>query len=110
MSQLSDGLDEGGRYHIKLGGTADQLAQMRGALDVSMLLAVVITYLLIAALYESFLYPLVIMVSVPMAAVGGFAGLALLNLFTVQQLDTLTMLGFVILVGTVVNNAILIVN
>ncbi len=41
------------------------------------------------------------MVSVPMAAVGGFAGLRLLNLFTVQQLDTLTMLGFVILVGTV---------
>ncbi len=75
-----------------------------------MLLAVVITYLLIAALYESFLYPLVIMVSVPMAAVGGFAGLRLLNAFTLQPLDTLTMLGFVILVGTVVNNAILIVN
>ena len=104
------GVLEGGRYHIRLGGTADQLEHVRGALGFSMILAVVITYLLIAALYESFLYPLVIMVSVPMAAVGGFLGLAVLNLFTIQQLDTLTMLGFVILVGTVVNNAILIVN
>ncbi len=69
-----------------------------------------ITFLLIAALYESFVYPLVIMISVPMAAVGGFAGLRLLNVFITQRLDTLTMLGFIILVGTVVNNAILIVN
>jgi len=101
---------EGGRYHIHLGGTADELSKMRDALSGSMLLAVAITYLLIAALYESFLYPLVIMISVPMAAVGGFAGLHMLNFFTIQKLDTLTMLGFIILLGTVVNNAILIVN
>ena len=101
---------EGGRYQINLGGTADELKQMRTALGGSMLLAIVITYLLIAALYESFFYPLVIMVSVPMAAVGGFAGLQVLNMFKYQALDTLTMLGFIILVGTVVNNAILIVN
>ena len=47
-----------------------------------LLLALVITYLLLAALFESFLYPLVIMFSVPLAALGGFLGLALLNLFT----------------------------
>ncbi len=101
---------EGGRYQIHLGGTADELRQMISALGGSMLLAVVITYLLLAGLYESFVYPLVIMVSVPMAAVGGFLGLRVLNLFKLQPLDTLTMLGFIILVGTVVNNAILIVN
>jgi HAE1 family hydrophobic/amphiphilic exporter-1 len=104
------GLLANGLYHLHLSGTADQLKQMRQALSSRLLLAIVITYLLIAALYESFLYPLVIMVSVPMAAVGGFAGLRLLGLFTHQSFDTLTMLGFVILVGTVVNNAILIVN
>jgi len=100
----------GGIYTLTMAGTADDLKQMQAALSGSMLLALVITFLLIAALYESFLYPLVIMVSVPMAAVGGFAGLRLLNFFTIQRLDTLTMLGFIILVGTVVNNAILIVN
>jgi HAE1 family hydrophobic/amphiphilic exporter-1 len=63
-----------------------------------------------AALFESFLYPIVIMFSVPLAAVGGFAGLAFLNLFTLQAMDVLTMLGFVILIGTVINNAILIVH
>ena len=104
------GLLANGLYHLHLSGTADELKQMRQALSGRLLLAIVITYLLIAALYESFLYPLVIMVSVPMAAVGGFAGLRFLNLFTHQSFDTLTMLGFVILVGTVVNNAILIVN
>jgi HAE1 family hydrophobic/amphiphilic exporter-1 len=64
-----------------------------------------------AALFESFIYPLVIMFSVPLAAAGGFLGLAAVNTFvTFQALDVLTMLGFVILIGIVVNNAILIVH
>jgi hydrophobic/amphiphilic exporter-1 (mainly G- bacteria), HAE1 family len=63
-----------------------------------------------AALFESFLYPFVIMFSVPLAALGGFLGLALLNQFVFQPLDVLTMLGFIILIGTVVNNAILVVH
>ena len=97
-------------YNFRLAGTADKLNQMRTAMTGGLILALVITYLLLAGLYESFLYPIVIMVSVPMAAVGGFLGLRILNLFTVQRLDTLTMLGFIILIGTVVNNAILIVD
>src|SRR3972149_5067602 len=63
-----------------------------------------------ASLFESFLYPFVIMFSVPLGAVGGFLGLRLTNLATYQALDVVTMLGFIILVGTVVNNAILIVH
>ncbi|MBA4119213.1 MAG: hypothetical protein C0513_00690 [Isosphaera sp.] len=77
---------------------------------------VVVTYLLMCALFESFVYPLVIMLSVPFAVVGGLLGLAAVHAWTMatptidpQQLDMLTMIGFVILVGTVVNNAILIV-
>jgi HAE1 family hydrophobic/amphiphilic exporter-1 len=67
--------------------------------------------LLMAALFESFLYPFVIMFSVPLAAVGGFLGLYLVNQFlSPQPLDILTMLGFVILIGVVVNNAILVVH
>jgi HAE1 family hydrophobic/amphiphilic exporter-1 len=72
-------------------------------------LAVIITYLLMAALFESWLYPFVIILSVPLGAVGGFAGLKLMNLVHFQALDVMTMLGFIILVGTVVNNPILIV-
>lgn len=100
----------GGLYRISLSGSADKLTQTREALAWNFLLAVVITYLLMAALFESFLYPMVIMFSVPLAALGGFLGLGLLNQFSYQPLDVLTMLGFIILVGTVVNNAILIVH
>jgi HAE1 family hydrophobic/amphiphilic exporter-1 len=100
----------GGLYRAHLSGTADKLTQTRASLQWNFVLAVVITYLLMAALFESFLHPLVILFSVPLAAMGGFLGLAVVNLFTYQALDVLTMLGFIILVGTVVNNAILIVH
>jgi HAE1 family hydrophobic/amphiphilic exporter-1 len=100
----------GGLYDVTLSGTADKLSQVGRSLRWNFILAVVITYLLMAALFESFLYPFVIMFSVPLAALGGFLGLATVNLFTYQPLDVLTMLGFIILVGTVVNNAILLVH
>src|SRR5690606_25360581 len=76
----------------------------------NLLLALAITYLLMAALFESFLYPFVIMTSVILALVGGFFGLWLFNLSSQQALDMLTMLGFVFLIRTDVNNAILIVH
>lgn len=80
-------------------------------------LSLLIVYLLMAALYESWVYPFVIMFSVPLAILGGFLGLSLAHWGTllttsqpVQQLDVVTFLGFVILVGIVVNNAILLVD
>ena len=101
----------GGLYQASLSGTADKLAQAAQSLRLNLILALIITYLLMAALFESFLYPFVIMFSVPLAAMGGFLGLATVNRFlTFQALDVLTMLGFIILIGTVVNNAILIVH
>ena len=100
----------GGLYKANQAGTADKLKEARSALQWNFILAIAISYLLMAALFESFLYPIVIMFSVPLASVGGFAGLSLLNKFTLQPMDVLTMLGFVILIGTVINNAILIVH
>ena len=113
--------------HVFLSGNADRLSQVRSTLmghwngwnwsslgSVAMsrfFLALVITYLLMAALFENFLHPLVIMFTVPLATVGGFFGLWLVHHHDpTQQLDVLTMLGFVILIGVVVNNAILIVH
>ncbi len=100
----------GGAYNVQLTGTADDLTVTRKALQWNFVLAAVIAFLLMASLFESFVYPFVIMFSVPLAAFGGFLGLGILNLFTNQALDVLTMLGFVILIGIVVNNAILIVH
>jgi HAE1 family hydrophobic/amphiphilic exporter-1 len=88
-----------------------------GTLQSSMFLALIITYLLMCVLFQSFLHPLVIMFSVPLATLGGFAALAALHEWSLadryipdQKLDVLVMLGFVILIGVVVNNAILIVH
>jgi HAE1 family hydrophobic/amphiphilic exporter-1 len=101
----------GSLYRIDMGGTADQLTRTREALIWNLVLAVAICYLLMSALFESFLYPLIILFSVPLAAAGGLLGIFLVNRFVAPQpLDILTMLGFVILVGIVVNNAILIVH
>jgi HAE1 family hydrophobic/amphiphilic exporter-1 len=94
-----------------LSGTADDLTRTRDALMGNFLLALAVTYLLMAALFQSWLYPLVIMFSVPLAMLGGFLGLRLVNaVVAYQAMDILTMLGFVILIGIVVNNAILIVH
>ncbi len=100
---------EGG-YRINLAGTADKLRSTWQSLRFNVLLALLITYLLMAALFESWLYPFVIIMSVPLGAVGGVIGLEMLNWLYFQPLDVLTMLGFVILIGTVVNNPILIVH
>ena len=115
QEKVIDPLEKSGElgdfYRIRLAGTADKLSQTRQALAFNFVLALLITYLLMAALFESFTYPLVIMFSVPLAAAGGFLGLAAVNAFIAfQALDVLTMLGFVILIGIVVNNAILIVH
>jgi len=95
---------------VDMSGAADKLVQTREALQWHFLLATLIAYLLMASLFGNFIYPLIIMLTVPLAGAGGFIGLKLLNVFIVSQpMDVLTMLGFVILVGVVVNNAILIV-
>jgi len=96
---------------ILVGGNADKLKQAMDALGWNLILAALIVYLLMAALFENFFYPLIIMFSVPLAAAGGFMGLRLVDTFIApQQFDIVTMLGFIILIGTVVNNAILIVH
>ncbi len=105
---LEEGVPDG--IGLSVSGTADQLNQTWNAIQINLLVAIVIVFLVMAILFESFVLPLVIMVAVPVAAAGGVGGLALLNLYQTQPLDMLTLLGFVILVGIVVNNAILIVH
>ncbi|MBF0189071.1 MAG: efflux RND transporter permease subunit, partial [Magnetococcales bacterium] len=95
---------------IRLTEGADQLLLAKEAMTVQFVLAMIITYLLMAALFESFLYPLIVVTTVPLAAAGGVLGLMVLNLSRFQPLDVLTMLGFIVLIGVVVNNAILIVH
>ncbi len=101
----------GGLYSMRLSGAADDLSKLKDALGINFVIALTLTFLLLAALFQSFVYPLVIMITVPLATFGGALGLRLVHMINPsQQLDVLTMLGFVILIGTVINNSILIVH
>lgn len=108
-------------------GSASKLKAVRAALlgdgtlvglvGSSLFLALLGVYLLMCVLFQSFLKPMVIMFAVPPATFGGFLALALVHKISVenryvpmQNLDVLTMLGVVLLIGIVVNNAILIVH
>ncbi|MEC7979338.1 MAG: efflux RND transporter permease subunit [Planctomycetota bacterium] len=116
LSPLSKDPRYSNDYTFNLSGTANKLRDTWLELRWNILIALLVTYLLMAALFESWVYPLVIIFSVPLGAVGGLLGLQLLSVYLSwqgappQPLDVLTMLGFVILIGTVVNNAILIVH
>ena len=98
-------------YTISLAGHARDLAEAFNALKWSYVLAQIVIYLLMASLFESWLIPFYIMFSVPLAVTGGV--LAVRWAHAVEpaiKMDTVTMLGFVILSGIVVSNAILIIH
>ena len=94
-----------------LSGAAGKLEVAQKQFGNILLLALIICFLLIAALFEDFVSPLAVLMSVPLAAAGGAGGLWLVNaLLGKQPLDLMTALGFLILIGVVVNNAILVVD
>ena len=95
---------------LDISGAADQLDATRAALAGNFAVAVVLSYLLLVAIFTHWGYPLLILTTVPLGIAGGIAGLALMNLFVRQPFDMISMLGFLILLGTVVNNPILIVD
>jgi HAE1 family hydrophobic/amphiphilic exporter-1 len=96
---------------IEYSGSAGKLDETKVRFAWVLLLAIIISYLLLAALFEDFLAPLAILVSVPLAGAGGILSLwAVDKWLGAQPLDMMTALGFVILIGVVVNNAILVVD
>lgn len=106
---------------IDLTGASDQLDATRKSLGQNLWIAVALCYLQLVIIYRHWGYPFLILVTVPLGIGGGIVGLWLLNFFggmlpkfgldPIQQpFDMITMLGFLILLGTAVNNPILIVD
>ncbi|RKZ39162.1 MAG: AcrB/AcrD/AcrF family protein [Gammaproteobacteria bacterium] len=106
--------------NLSISGASDRLNATREALSSNFAVGLLIAYLLMVAVFSHWGWPLLIMSSVPIGISGGIAGLYLLNLggahldklglYPIQQsFDMITMLGFLVLIGTVVNNPILIV-
>ncbi len=95
---------------IVYGGSADSLSEAIKTMSSNFLLALIILFLLMAGLFRSIKDSAIVALTIPLAGVGGIISLQVLNLFTFQPMDLLTMIGFIILLGLVVNNAILLVD
>jgi multidrug efflux pump subunit AcrB len=91
-------------------GSAQKLEIAKNNMQGTFALAIIILYLLISALFRSFLDSFLVILSIPLATVGGVVALSLTNLVVFQPMDMLTVIGFIILLGLVVNNAILLVH
>jgi len=99
-----------GNANIQLSGSADQLQGAINELSLNFVTALLILFLIMAALFRSAIDSVIVLLVMPLAAAGGSLSLWALNLVTYQSLDLLTMIGFIILLGLVVNNAILLVD
>ncbi|RCU50907.1 AcrB/AcrD/AcrF family protein [Corallincola holothuriorum] len=95
---------------IGYGGSADSLKSALSNMAENFVVALLLLFLLMAGLFRSAKDSLLVVLSIPLATVGGVLALRLLHLVSFQPLDLLTMIGFVILLGLVVNNAILLVH
>ena len=95
---------------IRLAGSADRLEQIVGTIGTNFILALFVLLLLMAAMFKSLRHAVVVVLTVPLALIGGMVGLRVLGLFAFQPLDLLSMIGFIMMVGVVVNHAILLVD
>ena len=105
--QLAKILPDG--VSVAYSGTADRLETAFTTMRANLAIAAVVLLLILAAMFRSVWDAMLVMLSMPLAIAGGVVALRILNLFSRQPMDLLTTIGFLILLGLVVNNAILLV-
>ncbi|HLG72453.1 MAG TPA: efflux RND transporter permease subunit [Chloroflexota bacterium] len=93
-------------YTITVQGQGSQLDKAFAALTQALALSIVLMYMLMAALYESFIYPLAVIFCLPVALVGAFLGLIAVG----DTINIFSMIGMIMLMGLVAKNAILLVD
>ena len=94
---------------MRLAGSADSLSETLGTMSRVFALAIVVLLLLMTVLFRSLRDSVIVLLTVPLALVGGVVGLRLLDLVKFQALDLLSMIGFVMMIGVIINHAILLV-
>ncbi len=92
---------------LRIAGSADRLDAIVSSMGLNFLLALLVLFLLMAAMFRSLADSALVLASLPLALLGGMLGLWALKLVAGQNLDLLAMIGFVMLLGLVVNTAIL---
>jgi hydrophobic/amphiphilic exporter-1 (mainly G- bacteria), HAE1 family len=87
-------------------GDMENQSEGFGSLGIALLAAIVLVYLIMVALYNSFVYPFVVLFSIPLSIIGALLALALTN----NSLNLFTILGLIMLIGLVAKNAIMLVD
>ena len=105
-AKIIAGLDLPENCHVRIGGLQELIEESLSELYLAVGLAVILVFLVMAAQFESFTQPLIIMVSIPLALIGSLLGLWI----TGNNLGIISMIGMIVLVGIVVNNAIVLVD
>lgn len=88
------------------GGDAENQGDSFGTLGAALLISIVLVYLIMVALYDNYIYPFVVLFSIPLAIIGALLALALTN----NTLNIFTILGIIMLIGLVAKNAIILVD
>ncbi len=95
-----------GDVEMHWGGEAERMSEEGKYLGAALFLSIVLVYMLMASLFNSLLYPLIILLSLPMALVGAIMALVIRQ----ETLSIISMIGFIMLVGLVMKNAILLID
>ena len=103
-NSMKDELPEG--ISFSFGGNADMQNDMQKEFMTAIVMAILLTYILLIALLESFAQPFIIMTTIPMGAIGVLLAL----IFTGKALSMIALMAIVMLIGVVVNNAILLLD
>ncbi|WP_441815523.1 efflux RND transporter permease subunit [Lysobacter sp. TAF61] len=98
-----------GDAEIRVSGSADRLDEVVRSMGMNFAMALAVLFMLMAAMFRSLRDSAFVMATLPMAVLGGVLGLRVLDLIAGQTLDLLSMIGFIMLLGMVINNAILLV-
>jgi hydrophobic/amphiphilic exporter-1 (mainly G- bacteria), HAE1 family len=101
-----DKMDIPNGYNVALGGDSESKAEAFGSLFQALFMAIVLTYIILAAMLESYIHPITIMTTLPLGLVGVAMGLFIGK----QTINMLSLMTVVMLVGVVVNNAILLLD
>lgn len=106
IKKVIAGMEKPAGYFIEYGGSYELMQETFFWLSIAFLISVLLVYMVMAAQFESFSHPFVVMFTVPMGIIGAVFGLAIVG----GEISMIAMLGVVVLAGIVVNNAIVMID
>lgn len=106
VSQIINSLNLPEDITVTPGGELEMQDESTGTMGIALIISILLVYLIMVLLYNSYIYPFVVLISIPLAIIGSLLALAL----TMDTLNLFTMLGLLSLIGLVAKNAILLVD